>query len=777
MIQFFTIVPEMGEFLKEFKEYISEKLLDCNSWCDYTIFSWMLLFFGILSFIIVLMNKSIQRLIMHHLKSIAFIVFVVGILLYILGFSHEGTAHNPFALCLRSVIASMEMFVSESELIEVSEEMKDNPCYMMIFSLTHFLAICVSAAFIIHVMGIRAISYLRMRLTFFNSPKDIYVFFDLSQEAITLAKDIYAKKDNKNSRIVFVRTPMEESHIERFSFSHILNFVDNKNETIGELNNISALLTYSRKSVVIGMNDQEWKDTIGLKALRRYINKSTGEKYFFCLSPNEENNINTAIALSQRYPKGKIYCRANHDSVTESFASLNLKFIDSANLSVMELKKNVSYQPVSFVKPDTKAGVATKPFRSMIIGFGETGFEVFRFLYEFGSFVGKDIEENPFFCDIIDPKAKELEDCLYLHCPAVEVKKESDDKNSKAEKNNTYTINFYEGTIESNRELIINKIKNLDYIVVCTDNEKENLSIGITLLNLAYKYRHYSDKLAIFIGINDNKEFEKAQKIADYYNECGKKDKKEHLYEFSIIPFGAKKQLFTCKNIIDEEIVNRAQEFYFEYVKTSNLLDVNGKYECAKDKESEWKHRRNDKTPTGKMGLFNKNELTLKESQDMANVWHIQTKLHLVGACTSNCSSDSAKCPAEIRREELFKCMDVVMHNLIIKIDKVRNGKDTLDDSHKYILDQIKSYEQECGIPDGEYQTLFENLAKCEHLRWSALTRMLGYRTFENAVGNEKHFLQKTHACLVSNGELVKDKDLNDTVKYDYNTILVSMRE
>lgn len=750
--------------------FCQETLFSYANFSNYTKISWSILLIGGIFACCILRKNTTRKWIMQHLMLCAVLTFISGLFLYIIGFSHEGTEHNPVALLLRSATASMEMFVSESELIEVKSQIVDHPYYMIWFSLTHFLAICISAAFILHILGIRAISYLKMRLTWRRQKKDLYVFFDLSQESVNLAKDICkSNNEGKDFRIVFVKTPMEDSHLERFSFSHILSFADNRNETIEELMEINALLTYSRKSITIGMDDKEWEETIGLNILRHYIKKYTEDIYFFCLSANEENNINTAVALSKRYSDNErhhIYCHANRDSITDSLASTNLKFIDSSNLAVMELKKKVEYQPVSFVTPDTKTGVATKPFRSMIIGFGETGFEVFRFLYEFSSFVGKESKENPFHCDIIDLKAKQLENSLYLHCPGLE---------EKVNKDGVHTILFHEGTIENNRNVVKELISSVDYIVICTDNEKENLSIGITLLNLAYKYRSNSDKLAIFIGINDNREYKKAQEIAKFYNKCGRKDKEGNLYEFSLVPFGSKKQLFTYKNIIDEEIHNKAKEFYFEYQKTSNLLDTKEAYKCAENPKKEWEKRREEKKQNVDKGLWNKNELTQKEAQDMANAWHIQTKLYLVGACCY-CKDKEYKCVAKERHAQLYGCIDFVMQKLLVRMEKARKCEEDFRKSHEFILEQIAAYEHEHNIPAGEYQTLFENLARCEHLRWDASNRLLGYRTFEKAKGNDKHYLQKTHACMVPYEELLANEVLRDTIKYDYNTILVSIK-
>lgn len=759
----------MKEYGTELWEYISANLLTFENISPMTRDSWCFGVIGICLAVIILRKRQTRRWIIQHLMRCAIVVFALGVLLYIIGFNDEGTAHNPMALLLRSISASMEMFVSESELIEVQDKIKENCLYMLLFATTHFLAVCISAAFILHILGIRAISYLKMRLTWRKQNKNLFVFLDLSQESVNLAKDIYkTRKGGNGFRIVFVKTPMEENHLERFSFSHILSFADNRNETIEELMGIGALLTYSRKSITIGMDEREWKETIGLNCLRRYIKKCAGKIHFFCLSPNEDNNINTAVALSKRYSDDKnysVYCRANHDSITESFANLNLKFIDSASLAVMELKKRVEYQPVSFVKPDIKTAVATKPFRSMIIGFGETGFEVFRFLYEFSSFVGKDTSENPFYCDIIDPKAKQLENSLYLHCPGLE---------EKVNKDGVHTVLFHERTVEDNRNEIKELISIVDYIVVCTDNEKENLSIGITLLNLAYKYRQNSDKLAIFIGFNDNREYKKAQEIAKFYNGCGKKDKKGNLYEFSLVPFGSKKQLFTYKNIIGEDVLNKAKEFYFEYQKTSNLLDTKEAYKCAENKKKEWDKRREKKKQNVDKGLWNKNELTQKEAQDMANAWHIQTKLYLVGACCY-CKDKEYKCVAKERHAQLYGCIDFVMQKLLARMEKARERDEKFKKSHEFILAQIAEYERENNVPTGEYCTLFENLAKCEHMRWDASNRLLGYRTFKNATSNDKHYLQKTHACMVPYEELLTNEELRDTIKYDYNTILVSI--
>lgn len=257
----------------------------------------------------------------------------------------------------------------------------------------------------------------------------------------------------------------------------------------------------------------------------------------------------------------------------------------------------------------------------------------------------------------------------------------------------------------------------------------------------------------------------------------GKKDKDGHSYEFFITPFGANKNLYTYNNIVDDEVLVKAKEFYYEYRKTAGLLDAEYKSEPVKDKETEWKIMRKNKDITGETGLFNKNELTQKEFQDKANVWHIMTKLYLTGACSRNYNGDNSEYLAEKRREELFGCINTVMQKLIARIDNARNKNEAPIDSYAYIQYLMEEYEIEHNIPDGEYQMLFANLSKCEHLRWNASNRMLGYRMYEKAERNQKHYLHKTHACMVSNEELIRNEKLRETIKYDYNTILVTLKK
>ena len=75
------------------------------------------------------------------------LTFVSGIAVYFIGYDYAGTADNVFTLILRSLLSSFEMFLSKSNLIGIADNCKNNQFYMLLFSVTHTLAVVLSTSF------------------------------------------------------------------------------------------------------------------------------------------------------------------------------------------------------------------------------------------------------------------------------------------------------------------------------------------------------------------------------------------------------------------------------------------------------------------------------------------------------------------------------------------------------------------------------------------------------------------------------------------------------
>lgn len=139
------------------------------------------------------------------------------------------------------------------------------------------------------------------------------------------------------------------------------------------------------------------------------------------MSPNEELNLE-AVSVFKEIAKCKedrvhnqvqIYCHARKNNQNQKLEICDglkhqIHIIDSSNLAVLQLKKNVRNHPVNFVDVDTSKACVKKPFTSMIIGFGETGRDAFRFLYEFGALIDVNGNRNPQKIYVVDEHIDEL---------------------------------------------------------------------------------------------------------------------------------------------------------------------------------------------------------------------------------------------------------------------------------------------------------------------------------------------------------------------------------
>jgi hypothetical protein len=99
------------------------------------------------------------------IKYVAVVIFIGGFIVYFIGFTTgpegPGTAGSWMAFILRPMMSSLEMFVSHSDLLEVSPEMKENALYMTFFSFLHFAAIAVTGIIAVYYLGARVISWVK----------------------------------------------------------------------------------------------------------------------------------------------------------------------------------------------------------------------------------------------------------------------------------------------------------------------------------------------------------------------------------------------------------------------------------------------------------------------------------------------------------------------------------------------------------------------------------------------------------------------------------------
>lgn len=699
-----------------------------------------------------------RKFLVDNLKWIAAVVFLSGFMIYGYAFDEDGSASNSVALAFRAALSSMEMFASHSDLLEVPKHLHESPFYMTIFSVIHFLAVIVSAVFIIKLLGFRFISWLRLLAANFSRKKDcrLFVFWGVNDNAILLANSIQKKatelkKENgegwENCKFVFVRllSANESSSHGRFTFSHFFNSsYDGTEKFIEKIEELDGILVNSKFGITGRVIDEVKSEFdlykyLGLKRVGKLIKKYPQATFYF-LSPNEELNLEAVSVFKEiaKYKENRvhdqvqIYCHARKNNQNQKLEICDglkhqIHIIDSSNLAVLQLKKNVKNHPVNFLNVDTSKACVKKPFTSMIIGFGETGRDAFRFLYEFGALVDEDGNKNPRKIYVVDEHLDELKGDFLMKAPALKEKK---NELEWCEGMSIHSDSFWEKLSEI--------IHDLNYVVIAIGNDNEGMALAIDLYEYAYRYRKdcFND-FRIYLRVNGSCNTIQLKQIKEYFNVYG--DTRD-----VIMTFGAQEDVFSYDVVSMDVREVLAKEFYYAYQKIMiDAMPETNEGEIEKKKkvkenlkqtaEKEWNARR--EALQKKHNLDAQIRLAYQEEQDRANVWHISTKRFLAGAIEKD-GKDNVE-----RLKEM--------------IDMTKRDTNTLNYSN---------------VRDLDSETLFDNLSKCEHLRWNACMELQGFVTGDG----DKDFRKKKHKCLVDN-EVLRSK-YPETVPYDQCVVELSFR-
>lgn len=588
----------------------------------------------------------------------------------------------------------------------------------------------------------------------------IYIFFEKSDKAIALSKSIL-KSDPQRGLVIFVENvDLEDddddgwSNIVKVFSTHDKLRYDN----IGYSRQIHLKTHISIESAheqcKNGITDSIW-EALGLSeisermtllsTLKPHRIDNTDENYqnelhIFFLSDNRNENILHTKTLSESFRNNvktclinkTIYCSTRRDSVTNIIEDtcsskehcLRTRIIDDAQLSIESLKRDSHHHPINFVSIDCEdnLGTVNSPFTSLIIGFGETGRDALRFLYEFGAFVDssspKDYVDgrlrttrSPFCCHVIDKNMSELEGKFVFNTPAINHILSSDNCSIFVRQFIRY-YNIDEKSIDFER-LLNNISSTLNYVIVCAGDDELNISIAINILKTARRTRDNFRNFKIYVRVYEKSSFSYLSEIASYYNTISGVDD-------VICLFGGREELFSYDMIINDEHSIKAKEFHNAYQKIGGgktwetLLESLNK---ADSMESIFDYKR-------------------KINQSRSNSLHIETKWHIFNTIIKSIYGNISD--SEIKK---------IILNIINREHHRKGSKKDLS----YTIKNLEKTEQ--------INLLLRNLAKLEHLRWNAAHELLGFRANKEDMQDIKKLL---HNCLIP------WEDLANLSQYDY---------
>jgi len=725
------------------------------------------------------------------------LIWIFGFVVYDIGMC-TGERISLLTNAPMAIVHAFGIFILDSDVSAIHEHFHNSWIYMMFFSLVHILAAIVSTLFVINHFRFNILARWRMFKTRYGGKTDeTYVFWGLNEASFQLINSIkkHYGNDNKNYRIIVVRTNKDgdDSPESRTGVGRIFDFLSLRNSELERLQELGCLTagTYTDLSA-FNPNDMPDgpNDIIGhvlnLKSLQKILANKTRRKIHMLFLSNEEKDNLHAVELlrgdktinefpckpNDANPDSScninhsdtstdhqviFYCHARYNSVhrvvedQNSSDGITVKVIDSSHINVEMLKRNNDMLPVNFVDVEANATVSS-PFNALVVGFSEVGQDSARFLYEFGAFVksgsnDQHVARSEFHMHIVDNNMADLAGIFVANAPAI---KPSTPFISGSE-NPDATITLHDMDCRSIRfyHHLEKWITDLNYIVIATDNDELNISLGVRIFKIATRYRKNLEKFCILVRVH-NDDDGNIRKIAGHYNRlwaaqiaAGKNTtlnqktiKRDAPVNKPIYLFGLDKETYTYGNVIDDNLEKQAIEFKELYEASSNPDEH--KY-ATKESEKAWvKDYREKMQLDGEYKPYHPTysalmKLRRTQGQDFANCLHSETKRLLAQKALTRLGIPS------------FAWGDLL-----------RKDKTTV-----YTL---KSGE---AINPGIIRIL-NVLAQTEHLRWIASHEILGYI----CVGQpkDKDEVKLHHGCITA-WENLDEK----TQSYDYNVVDVTL--
>ena len=692
-------------------------------------------------------------------------VWSCGWLLYFLAIGIAMEPHVGAEVLWRSAIASLNLFLTNIDS-NVIDDIQGHDVLKGLISCAGLTAVFCTVLLLLSLVLHRLMSYLHIsHLALSKERNHLYLFFGINDASKLLSDSII--EGDPQSVVVYIDSSQDGKS-------------DQDDDKVDGWQNLLNLLIHRRKAFIDANEDERRALTIsgcdicslenevsdvlgdiGVESVKRLVQKlksyEDSQLHVFFLSEDRDANVQSTAILAKDNLIGAaefqttIYCHARRNSINRIIEDLGIgtekridvKILDSSHLAIEQLKGDVRNHPVSYVSVEklneNNPGNVSSDFVSLVMGFGETGQEAVKFLYEYGAFVGEKADEwnsyrSPFCCYVVDSEMRKLEGHFISAIPGVSCKAsgEKSDKNEKAD------IQFYSFDFRSHEfftEVLKDEmIEKLNYVVVAVGDDELNMTAAVEILRYVRKKRENLDNFCIYVRAYEKGSFKYLEEIAKHYNmRLGKEDNDQ---VEKIVLFGQNEKIYTYDLVVNDRYQKEGRNYYETY--RSLQIDPD-------NDEGSWEERHDKNMKPDKKGKTTKwermSKIRRKESQDRSNALHAQTKMMLLRKAVGE---KNAK-------------------GLALRALKKRTGR-------------------QAGITypllSPSENRLMLNLAMCEHLRWIAAHEMMGY--VDNVDAHECNEMKKRHNCLKPWQALDKESDsvdyIDDYKVFDFGVVETSFK-
>ena len=469
----------------------------------------------------------IQMLIYLNRKGHRKIIGLIFILLLLAGTavhiwllsnsSHTVTDGNWIQLTLVSMIAALEMFIGHSVVFDdiIAAVIFREPLMLLIYVSIFIFIIAYTLTIVLLIMPrrLRDRTWLLLNSYKARKGKKNHIFLGVDSHAKALAKTILSDWDPAPGKgdVILVDFPSNNGPHKEISIGELFTNIFGRQKELSLEDELGSSRFVLLKGHAPDNETSSLCKAIGLEKLSLWLRSA--ETTVYILSPNEEDNFAILKLLAtDASVKAKIFCYTHTvNSYTSLLAAMGdrIRLLNPTEMSFMEIKQNCPHlHPVNFADVARDAsgkplGYVKKGSSAMLIGFGETGQEGLRYLYEFGSFIGKDLSpvQNTYY--VYDPRIASIKGDFLNRTPAMRY---------------GANINWSDSTTGSSQFWLeyAMMLPTLSYVIISVDKGHQNVEIAVQLLKEAVRYGKDLSRLCILVRAHgaDKQMLE----LIDFYN-------------------------------------------------------------------------------------------------------------------------------------------------------------------------------------------------------------------------------------------------------------------
>ncbi len=516
--------------------------------------------------------------------------------------SHTVTSGNWIQLVLVSMVAGLEMFIGHTVVFDdiIAAVIFHQPGLMLAYLTIFVLVLSFTASMVLLIMPRR----LRDRTWLYSNSGRVkqgrknHIFLGLDNHSKAFAKSILKewKENGDNGRqgdVILVEFPGDSQHHQELSIGELISniFGSEREQSLEkQLDSDRFVLLKGRRPE--GKDEMPLSEAIGLNRLAPWLNSPNSTLYL--LSPDEEENVALLKYLAtDPSVKAKILCYSHRvNSYTSLIASMGdrVRVLNLAEMSFNELRQNQpQLHPIHFadIAKDSKGqslGYVAKGHTSILIGFGETGQEALRYLYEFGSFVGEDMQPINNTFKVYDPVIDSLKGDFLNRTPALRY-----DANIEWSSASIGSSQFWLDFAMS--------LPTLTYVIIAVDKGPRNIEIAVQLLQEASRYGKDLSHLCVLVRATQADA--QSIKLIDFYNQSYCPEGVQVIH-----PFGLPERIWNLDIVTGKTLKKLALE----------CMPVGPEGESA---QAIWEQRSQTIRTRGGNELMNHQELLRKQAGDI----------------------------------------------------------------------------------------------------------------------------------------------------------------